>query len=185
MRKKDELSKEHTCMQHAHPEEMVFVLLSRDAAAPAAIRAWAAERIRLGKNTETDEQIVEALACAVTMEAEGRRWADLPPVDRQHNRCKLAREQAGLSIPLAARLLDIPRYCLEALERGALDVDEAIAVQMADRYGVNVPWLLGQTPERDYAPIDRIDGADRLTTHDRNVLAQFAASMPRGEAKKP
>lgn len=74
MRKKDELSREHTCMQHAHPEEMVFVLLSRDAAAPAAIRAWVAERLRLGKNVEIDEQIVEALACAVTMEAEGRRW---------------------------------------------------------------------------------------------------------------
>jgi hypothetical protein len=25
MRKKDELSKDHTCMQHAHDEEMVFV----------------------------------------------------------------------------------------------------------------------------------------------------------------
>ena len=34
MRKEDELTKEHTCMQHAHPKEMVFVLLSRDAAAP-------------------------------------------------------------------------------------------------------------------------------------------------------
>ena len=74
MRKKDELSKEHTCMRHAHDEEMVFVLLSRDAAAPVAIRAWVAERLRLGKNVETDEQIVEALECAKTMEAEGRLW---------------------------------------------------------------------------------------------------------------
>lgn len=76
MRKKDELSREHTCMQHAHPNEMTFVLLSRDAAAPAAIRAWAAERIRLGKNTEDDAQITEALACACTMENEGRHWVD-------------------------------------------------------------------------------------------------------------
>jgi hypothetical protein len=74
MRKKDELTREHTCMQHAHPEEMVFVLLSRDAAAPAAIRAWVTERLRLGKNVETDEQIVEALACAKTMESEGAKW---------------------------------------------------------------------------------------------------------------
>lgn len=74
MRKKDELSKEHTCMRHAHPEEMVFVLLGRDAAAPVAIRSWVAERLRLGKNVETDEQIVEALACAQTMETEGRQW---------------------------------------------------------------------------------------------------------------
>jgi hypothetical protein len=74
MRKKDELSLEHTCMQHAHPEEMVFVLLSRDAAAPVAIRAWVAERLRLGKNVATDAQIVEALECAAIMAAEGRLW---------------------------------------------------------------------------------------------------------------
>jgi len=78
MRKKDELSKEHTCMQHAHEEEMVFVLLSRDPASPVAIRAWVAERVRLGKNAETDAQIVEALECATVMETEGRKWADIP-----------------------------------------------------------------------------------------------------------
>ena len=61
-------------MQHAHPEEMVFVLLSRDAAAPVAIRAWVAERVRLGKNIEADQQIIEALECAATMEAEYRKW---------------------------------------------------------------------------------------------------------------
>jgi hypothetical protein len=77
MRKEDELSKKHTCMQHAHSKEMVFVLLSRDAAAPAAIRAWVAERLRLGKNTKTDKQIVEALACAQTMETEGTKWRDV------------------------------------------------------------------------------------------------------------
>lgn len=82
MRKKDELSKSQTCMAHAHPEEMVFVLLGRDAAAPFAIRAWVAERLRLGKNAETDEQIVEALACAQTMEVEGRQWAEVPNIGR-------------------------------------------------------------------------------------------------------
>lgn len=80
MRKKDELTKEHTCMQPAHPNEMTFVLLSRDAAAPFAIRAWVAERLRLGKNAEQDPQIVEALECAVTMEAEGRKWVDVQPL---------------------------------------------------------------------------------------------------------
>lgn len=75
MRKNLELTLKHACMQHAHPEEMTFVLIGRDAAAPHAIRSWAAERIRLGKNAETDEQIVEALACATTMETEGGKWA--------------------------------------------------------------------------------------------------------------
>lgn len=50
------------------------MLLSRDAAAPVAIRAWVAERLRLGKNTELDPQIIEALDCASTMELEGRKW---------------------------------------------------------------------------------------------------------------
>lgn len=74
MRKSDELARTDSCMGHAHPREMVFVLLSRDTAAPFAIRAWADERIRLGKNTDTDAQIVEARACADTMEKEGRQW---------------------------------------------------------------------------------------------------------------
>jgi L-aminopeptidase/D-esterase-like protein len=61
-------------MRSAHPEEMVFVLLGRDAAAPVAIRAWVQERIRLGKNAPTDEQIAEAMQCAEIMEREGRKW---------------------------------------------------------------------------------------------------------------
>jgi len=103
MRKKDELSRPQSCMGHAHPQEMTFVLLGRDAAAPATIRAWCAERIRLGKNVATDEQIVEAMACAETMEKEGRQWVGVathyPPgmgeesrrLHREYNR--LVREQ--------------------------------------------------------------------------------------------
>ena len=99
MRKKDELSLEHTCMRHAHPQEMTFVLLSRDAAAPAAIRAWVAERLRLGKNEASDAQIVEALECAATMEAEGRKWvgaaAHYPPGMGEESR-RLHREYNAL-----------------------------------------------------------------------------------------
>ena len=79
MRKKYELlGNFHSCMNKAHPEEMVFVLLSRDAAAPAAIRAWVDERLRIGKNAKTDSQIIEALECAKTMELEFRKWANHP-----------------------------------------------------------------------------------------------------------
>src|SRR5271163_2919444 len=74
MRKKEELSKTNSCMAHAHLEEMVFVLLGRDVAAPAAIHAWVSERLRLGKNSADDPQIIDALACADTMVAEGRQW---------------------------------------------------------------------------------------------------------------
>ena len=61
MRKRDELI--CGCMAKARPDEMTFVLLARDAAAPVAIRAWIAERVRLGKNRPHDEQIVDLYFC--------------------------------------------------------------------------------------------------------------------------
>ncbi len=68
MIKREELSDPRSCMSRAHHDEMAFVLLGRDVAAPVAIRAWITERIRLGKNSPTDEQITEALTCAIAME---------------------------------------------------------------------------------------------------------------------
>ena len=70
MRKRDELTNPAGCMYRARDDELTFVLLGRDAAAPVAIRAWVAERIRLGKNTPADPQVAEALECADTMERE-------------------------------------------------------------------------------------------------------------------
>jgi hypothetical protein len=70
MRRCEELSKRESCMNRARNHEMTFVLLGRDAAAPVAIRAWIAERIRLGKNNPTDEQITEAEECITKMEAD-------------------------------------------------------------------------------------------------------------------
>lgn len=70
MRKRDELSRPDSCMSRAREDEMTFVLLGRDAAAPAAIRAWIRERVRLGKNRPGDPQIAESEECARTMEAE-------------------------------------------------------------------------------------------------------------------
>ena len=70
MRKADELSNPDSCMNRARDNEMTFVLLGRDIAAPSAIRAWVATRLHLGKNSATDRQIVEALRCADVMEQE-------------------------------------------------------------------------------------------------------------------
>lgn len=70
MRKEQELTDPASCMARAEPQEMTFVLLGRDAAAPATVRFWAAERVRLGKNASGDPQIREALACAEVMESE-------------------------------------------------------------------------------------------------------------------
>lgn len=68
MEKMQELTNPDSCINRALPGEMVFVLLARDAVAPLAVRAWAIKRVEIGKNQRTDQQIVEALKCADTME---------------------------------------------------------------------------------------------------------------------
>jgi hypothetical protein len=68
MIRREELSDPHSCLNRAHEDEMLFVLLGRDVAAPVAIRAWIAERIRIGKNKEDDFQIIEAQLAATDME---------------------------------------------------------------------------------------------------------------------
>lgn len=70
MRKQLELSDSKSCMNRAQDNEMTFVLLGRDPAAPYAIRMWAVERVRIGKNDEHDPQITEALECARLMDVE-------------------------------------------------------------------------------------------------------------------
>lgn len=68
MKKRDELSKPNSCLSKASSDEMLFVLLARDPAAPATIREWIKERVRLGMNLPTDPKIVEAERCADEME---------------------------------------------------------------------------------------------------------------------
>jgi len=70
MIKRDEIEHTESCFNKAHDGERLFVLLARDPAAPVAIRAWVAERIRLGKNGPDDAQILEAIECANLMEME-------------------------------------------------------------------------------------------------------------------
>lgn len=70
MRKIDEVTDLNSCFNKARPDEWLFVLLGRDPAAPYAVRAWAEERVRLGKNRADDPQIAEALAWADRADAE-------------------------------------------------------------------------------------------------------------------
>lgn len=104
------------------------------------------------------------------------------------NRSKLARERAGLSVGQAARLVDIEReFLLLVEERDShfADLDHEEVEKMADVYGVNVPWLRGEVPRRDYEAMKDARGWDDITDHDRDVIAEFAAAMPRGKAKRP
>lgn len=70
MRKRDELTDPTSYLSRAHEDEWCFVLLGRDRAAPAAIRAWIAERLRLGKNQPGDSQIIEARQWIAAVEEE-------------------------------------------------------------------------------------------------------------------
>lgn len=68
MIKRDEISDKNSCFNKTRIDELVFVVLERDVAAPATIRFWCSERIRLGKNKPDDEQIIKALRDADSME---------------------------------------------------------------------------------------------------------------------
>ena len=70
MLKRDEIEHPESCFNKARDSEHLFVLLARDPAAPITIRAWVAERLRLGKNMPNDPQIREALDCAALMDLE-------------------------------------------------------------------------------------------------------------------
>ncbi len=74
MIKSAELSNPDSCMSRAKPEEMVFVLLARDEAAPLAIQMWCNARVIMGKNKWTDPQIQEALDCAFVMESQRKAY---------------------------------------------------------------------------------------------------------------
>lgn len=67
MKKLKEASDPKSCWNRADEEEIVFVLLARDPAAPAAILAWINERVRIGKNYAGDAQILEATRAALDM----------------------------------------------------------------------------------------------------------------------
>ena len=68
MIKREELTNPNSCFGRAQMDEMLFVLLARDVAAPSTIRYWVQARIAHRKNTRDDAQIKEALWCAGYME---------------------------------------------------------------------------------------------------------------------
>lgn len=70
MIKCDEETDPTSCWNKAQANEMTFVLLGRDPAAPLAIREWIRLRILLRKNHAGDPQMVEAEKCAQAMVAQ-------------------------------------------------------------------------------------------------------------------
>ena len=67
MRKRKEVTDPKSCLNRAFEDELIFVLLARDPAAPVAIQAWIEKRIELGLNTRDDPKLTEAQNIAVAM----------------------------------------------------------------------------------------------------------------------
>ena len=70
MKKWDEVHNPNSCLNKAKDDETIFVILSRDKAAPNSVRFWAQERIDLGLNKPGDQKIIDAYKRAEEMEAE-------------------------------------------------------------------------------------------------------------------
>lgn len=97
------------------------------------------------------------------------------------NRSKRARMVAGLSAGQAAKILGWNVSDIAAVE-AADGLDGHTAELLADIYHVRPEWLCGEVPLRDYVSIENMKGADKLSSHDRDVLAEFAASMKRNDS---
>lgn len=96
------------------------------------------------------------------------------------HRCREARERAGLSIAQASLLTGIPATALSLVEADpSLPLSAREVSIMSDYYAVRPEWLSGQCEQYDFESVDKIKGAEYLTPHDRWVIAEFVASMPR------
>ena len=95
------------------------------------------------------------------------------------NRCARARVSAGLSVGQAARRLGVTVEWIGRIEASDVFYADACPARLADLYGVNLEWLSGRCDLRDDAAIRRLDGADKLSIGDRDMLAELFASRPR------
>lgn len=95
------------------------------------------------------------------------------------NRCRRARENAGLSVGQTARLLGIPVEQVMSVEVNDTAFAEAGPARFADLYGVNLDWLSGRIEQHDYERLNKCPDARELPFHDRDMLAELYASLPR------
>ncbi len=102
-----------------------------------------------------------------------------------HNRTKKARENAGLSLGQAAKLLGVEKSVVfEAETADVATLPSGLTTQMAEVYGVDPDWMLGVKPQHDYEAMKDARGYDELSFHDRDVVAEFAASLPKRSPKQ-
>lgn len=94
------------------------------------------------------------------------------------NRAKHARKRAGLNRAQVCVVLCINETMLYDIETNDATC-RTYARTLADTYGVNIDWLMGHTPQHDYAALKKITGHEELSFHDQDVIAEFLAALPR------
>jgi nicotinate (nicotinamide) nucleotide adenylyltransferase len=147
MIKKDEIDHTESCLNKARDNERLFVLLARDAAAPVAVRAWVAERLRLGKNQPDDAQIREALDCASRMEIE--RVGPSYTLDTLLDLMEVYGRDAGMYFIVGAdEAFDLPRW------HEAEKLPDLARFLVAPRPGFDLAELKQRLPARFYDAID-------------------------------
>ena len=77
------------------------------------------------------------------------------------SRLRLSREMAGLTQGQVAKSLDWHRPTVSEIEAGRRRVSAEELATLADMYGVNVPWIVGEKDEDSSIAADRVKLAAR------------------------
>lgn len=103
------------------------------------------------------------------------------PKPDPRNRIAKARTNAGLSIGQAAKLVGVERSVIEEAEKANVnDLASGLTTRMAEVYLVDPDWMLGVKPQYDREAMKEAKGFENLSTHDRDIIQEFAASLPKG-----
>ncbi len=100
------------------------------------------------------------------------------------SRLRLAREMAGLTQGQVAKNLGWHRPTVSEIEAGRRKVSAEEAFKLAELYGVNLPWVVG---ERETSPVanDRVELAARelgkLKEEDLDRLLQLIKALKTSE----
>lgn len=77
------------------------------------------------------------------------------------SRLRLSREMAGLTQGQVAKSLDWHRPTVSEIEAGRRRVSAEELAALAEMYGVNVPWIVGEDDEDSSLAADRVKLAAR------------------------
>ena len=77
------------------------------------------------------------------------------------SRLRLSREMAGLTQSQVAKSLDWHRPTVSEIEAGRRRVSAEELAALAEMYGVNVPWIVGEEDEESSEAADRVKLAAR------------------------